>query len=98
MPTYMGRFPQDENFGCFVSLFEILLWTAVAEPDLPCHFFQLFCGEHDSLITLPQIQPSSIHYNAKHSKCNKNALFCVTFNGAINRKKWCSKSGWATAV
>ena len=48
----------------------------MAQPDLLRHFSQLFCGEHDYLITLPQPQRPhdfiTIHCNAfkMHQKCN----------------------------
>ena len=35
----MGRFPQDGNFTCFVSLLEKLCLTAVAKFDLLSSFF-----------------------------------------------------------
>ena len=87
----MGRFPQDGNYGCFGSLLKNLCWTAVVKPDLLPHFFRLFCGEHDHLITLPQPNLPSIHYNAllfiknapkMHNlsdtiQCNLNALQCI---------------------
>ena len=75
---YMGRFPQDENYACFVSLYKILCWTAVAKPDLLGHFFQLFCGKHDLLTTLPQHQPPSntLQCTAMHPKSPKCTELC----------------------
>ena len=81
--SHMGRFPQDGNFVCFVSL--KICCTAVSKPDLLRHLFLLFCGEHDFLITLrpPQPHTSSLQCTVMHSKCTKNALLCVTFNSAL---------------
>ena len=67
----MGRFPQDGNYACFVSLYKKLCWTAVAKPDLLGHFFQLFCGKHDLLTTLPQYQPSTNTLQCTASKITK---------------------------
>ena len=79
----MGRFLQERNFGCFMSL-KKHCWPAEAKPDLLPHFL-LFCGENDLLKTILQPQPliNSLQCTAMHSKCTQNALFCVTFNRAF---------------
>ena len=72
---YKGRFFQNGNFACFVSLKKKLCWTAVAKFDL----LRMFCGEHDLLIILV-ISPnsSSIHNNAL--QCIQNApKNCIAF-------------------
>ena len=55
-----------------------LCWTAVAKPDLLGHFFQLFCGKHDLLITLPQPQPptNAPKCTAMHSNFTKCTELC----------------------
>ena len=54
----------------------------MAQPDLLRHFFQLFRGEHEYLITLPHPQPpiNSLKCTAMHSKYTKNALLKLTQN------------------
>ena len=56
--------------------------TAVATPDLLGHFFLLFWGQDDFLVTLPQPQPpnqfTTMHCNAL--QCNQNAqkMHCLS--------------------
>ena len=80
----MGRFPQDGEFCSIMSLFRNLCWTAVTKPDLLRHFF---CGEHDSLITLPQPQPPPIHHNAL--QCIQNAPKMHCFVSIVTVHFWC---------
>ena len=73
----MGRFHQDWNFACFVSLLKTisgLLW-----PNLICYarFFLLFCGEQDFLIILPRpLLPI-------------NSLQCIQNSPKMHCWKWC---------
>ena len=77
---HMGRFPQDGNFACFVSLLKKTLPDGCGQILFATPIILLFCGEHDYLIILaqPQLPINSLQCTAIHSKCTKNALFCAT--------------------
>ena len=60
--VYIGRFPHDGKFGCFVSLLKTLL-DCCGQTSFATPLFLLFCGEHDFL------SPSPHQFTTIHSKC-----------------------------
>ena len=85
---HMGRFPQDGNFACFVSLLKKPLW-----PNLICytHFFIVFIvlwrarlSDYTCSAPTPH-QLTTMHCNAfkRHQKCtilcHFNSAFLVNF-------------------
>ena len=74
----MGRFSQERILSVLCHFKQKLCWTAVAKPDLLDHFFQLFGGMHDRLITLPQPTPptNALKCTAMHSNSAKYTELC----------------------
>ena len=70
----------------------------MAKNDLLSHYFLLFCGEHNFLITLPRPKPPSIHYNALQFLQNEPQMHCfVSLKSCSphnNKKKWLQIQVW----